>query len=300
MQLVLLERMFLSSRMMNMNYTIPRTIHYCWFGGNPLGEREVACIESWKKFLPGYEIVQWNESNFDVRCCEYVSEAYDAKKWAFVSDYARFKILFDNGGLYFDTDVELIRPIDDLIAQGPFMGVETGCSEELNCVDDKFASLSVAGSGLTVNPGLGLSATSGLELYRLVLDSYNGNHFIKSDGSFDKTTIVTRVTGLLVGLGLKNISGVQTVAGVNIYPSDYFNPKDYFTGIITLTENTRSIHHFDASWYSREEKFEYRIATSLRAKGASDALAKKAAALLRIFRFCDVSRVKVAIKNRLQ
>ena len=104
---------------------IPHKIHYCWFGGSPLGEKEVACIESWKKYLPDFEIVRWDESNFNVRCCSYVSEAYDAKKWAFVSDYARFKILFDNGGLYFDTDVEIIKPIDDIIAAGPFMGFET-------------------------------------------------------------------------------------------------------------------------------------------------------------------------------
>ena len=128
---------------------IPHVIHYCWFGGNPLGENELKCIGSWERFLPGYKIVRWDESNFDVRCCEYVSEAYDAKKWAFVSDYARFKILYDQGGLYFDTDVELIRPIDDLLAEGPFMGFEVDCG---------------SGQQPYVNAGLGLAANSGLSL----------------------------------------------------------------------------------------------------------------------------------------
>ena len=103
---------------------IPKIIHYCWFGGNPLPELAIKCIESWKKYLPDYEIKEWNESNFDINCCAYVREAYEAKKWAFVSDYARFWILYQHGGLYFDTDVELIKSIDDLIVKGAFMGCE--------------------------------------------------------------------------------------------------------------------------------------------------------------------------------
>lgn len=280
--------------------TLPRKIHYCWFGGSPLGEKEVACIESWKKYLPDFEIVRWDETNFNVRCCDYVSEAYDSKKWAFVSDYARFKILFDNGGLYFDTDVEIIKPIDDIIAAGPFMGFETDCLGSGNNVSSKTRYAVAAGHGLSVNPGLGLSANPGLDLYKTVLDSYDGDHFVKADGSFDKTTIVTRVTDLLLHKGLKNVPGIQSVAGVTIYPSEYFNPKDFATGKISLTENTRSIHHFDASWYSPAEKFEYHIATSLRKKGISNGVAKKMAALCRVVRYLDLSRLIDAIRNRIQ
>ena len=103
---------------------IPKIIHYCWFGGNPLPKSAIKCIESWKKYLPDYEIKEWNESNFDFSKCAYAREAAEKKKWAFVSDYARFKILYQYGGLYFDTDVEVIKPLDDIIAAGPFMGAE--------------------------------------------------------------------------------------------------------------------------------------------------------------------------------
>ena len=103
---------------------IPKVIHYCWFGRNPLPPLAVKCIESWKKFLPGYEIKEWNEDNFDVNIIPYIQEAYEARKYAFVSDYARFYILYHHGGIYFDTDVEVIKSIDDIIERGAFMGCE--------------------------------------------------------------------------------------------------------------------------------------------------------------------------------
>ena len=101
---------------------IPKIIHYCWFGRNPLPDSAKKCIESWRKFFPEYEIKEWNEDNFDVHLIPYVEEAYNAKKYAFVSDYARFWILYFYGGVYFDTDVEVIRPMDDILAKGGFMG----------------------------------------------------------------------------------------------------------------------------------------------------------------------------------
>ena len=131
---------------------IPKIIHYCWFGGNPLPELAQKCIESWRTYCPDYEIKRWDETNFDVNCCDYVRKAYEVKMWAFVSDYARFKILYENGGVYFDTDVELIKPIDDLLAKGSFMGLEES---------DK----------VFVAPGLGLAANPGLDLTEELLDS---------------------------------------------------------------------------------------------------------------------------------
>ena len=129
---------------------IPKIIHYCWFGRNPLPESAQKCIASWRKFFPDYEIVEWNEDNFDVRSIPYTAQAYDAKKYAFVSDYARFKILYEHGGIYFDTDVEVIRPFDDILARGAFMGYE---------IDPKEGDITgyvAPGLGLGVNPGLGL------------------------------------------------------------------------------------------------------------------------------------------------
>lgn len=213
---------------------IPKKIHYCWFGGNPLPELAERCIASWKKFCPNFEIIEWNESNFDVTCCDYVKEAYEAKKWAFVSDYARFKILYEQGGLYFDTDVELIRPLDEILANGDFMGCE---------------------DGISVSPGLGLGAHAGTELYRELFEAYHTRHFRNPDGSLNLNTVVVFTTEILIRHGLKNVDTVQQVAGVSIYPRDYFCPMDYDTGELTLTERTRSIHHYTASWHSREEAY---------------------------------------------
>lgn len=215
---------------------IPKVIHYCWFGGNPLPEDAKRYIESWKKYCPSYEIREWNESNFDINCCAYVKEAYEAKKWAFVSDYARFFILYKHGGLYFDTDVELIKPIDDIIAQGSFMGLEPQTLVQ-------------------VAPGLGLGANPGLGLYKEILDKYNIRHFKKNDGSFDFTTVVTFVSDILKEHGFIEVNKIQEVGGIKIYPTDYFCPKNYDTGEMTITANTKSIHHFSASWKDAQDHY---------------------------------------------
>ena len=208
---------------------IPKTIHYCWFGHNSLPESAQKCISSWRKFFPDYEIKEWNEDNFDVNSIPYTREAYEAKKYAFVSDYARFWILFHYGGLYFDTDVEIIKPMDDIIERGPFMGVE---------VPDK----------MMVAPGLGLGVNPGHELYEVFLDRYATLSFRNTDGSLNQKTIVAYTTEVLVEQGLRKTEGIQQVAGVWIYPADYFNPMDSLTGKLKITENTRSIHWYMNSW----------------------------------------------------
>ena len=174
---------------------IPKIIQYCWFGGNPLPELAIKCIESWKKYLPDYEIKEWNESNFDLACCDYVKEAYQSKKWEFVSDYARFWILYNYGGLYFDTDVEIIKDMTSIIVNGAFMGCETV---------DKCA------------PGLGLGVNPGLGLYDEILKSYERSHFIKENGEIDCTTIVDRVTDILIKHGFIEINEVQKLDDITI------------------------------------------------------------------------------------
>ncbi len=217
---------------------IPKIIHYCWFGGNPLPESAKYCIESWKKYCPDYEIKEWNETNFDVSCCDYVREAYEAKKWAFVSDYARFQILYENGGVYFDTDVEIIRPIDKIVAKGSFMGLE------------RYEPIYVA-------PGLGMAASSKCALYKEILDFYKIRHFKTDNGTIDTTTVVVYVTDILKKYGLKNINAVQKVAGIYIYPVEYFCPKDIDTMELNITTNTYTIHHFDGSWLSAWQRFRH-------------------------------------------
>ena len=214
---------------------IPKIIHYCWFGRNPLPELAQKCIASWKKYLPDYEIKEWNEDNFDVNMVPYTAEAYKAKKYAFVSDYARFWILYHYGGLYFDTDVEVIAPMDDIIARGPFMGCEAGHNG---------ATPVITG----VAPGLGLGVNPGLGLYKAVLDWYHTHHFALWKGTFSGT-VVKVVTDIFRENGCVPIGdGIMESCGVFIYPADYFCPKNYYTGEINITNNTVSIHHYTATW----------------------------------------------------
>lgn len=216
---------------------IPKIIHYCWFGGKPLPDLAIKCVESWKKYCPGYEIKEWNESNFDLRVCKYISEAYAEKKWAFVSDYARFWILYHEGGIYFDTDVELISPIDDLLKKGAFMACE---------------SMLASCSTLAIAPGLGLAASSELGLYKEILNFYHNKSFYRENGTLDLTTVVMIVTAIMKAHGWKQRFEVQCIENIYIYPPEYFCPKDHWTGEVTITENTRAIHHYSESWVSVE------------------------------------------------
>ena len=218
---------------------IPKTIHYCWFGGKPLPKSTVKCINSWKGFFPDYEIIEWNELNYNVRKIPYTSEAYDAKKYAFVSDYARFDILYQYGGVYFDTDVEVIKPFKDILERGSFMGCEIDGGE----------------LGINVNPGLGMAANPGMSVYKEILDFYALQHFLNADGSINAETVVKKITRLLLNKGMKNYKGIQKVEGITIYPKDYFNPFQDSTGVLTITKNTRSIHWYTKSWIDPQVRF---------------------------------------------
>lgn len=219
---------------------IPKIIHYCWFGRGPMPDSALRCIASWKKFLPDYEIKLWNEDNFDVNIIPYTQEAYLAKKYAFVSDFARFWILYNYGGLYFDTDVEIIRPLDDIVVRGPFMGCEKNIED---------IPISLQQNVAVVNPGLGLGAPAGLKLYKELIEYYSTIYFHTSQkGSQNPTTIVEHTTCILRKHGLSSTSEIQQCAGVWIYPKEYFAPKDVDTHKLEITPNTRAIHHYDASW----------------------------------------------------
>ena len=214
---------------------IPKKIHYCWFGRNTLPESALKCIASWRKFFPDYEIIEWNEDNFDVNMIPYTAQAYKAKKYALVSDYARFKILYEQGGLYFDTDVEVIKSMIDIVERGPFMGFEINPG-----TDRKYGA---------VNPGVGIGAVKGLDLYKSILDYYAQLSFLRPDGSYNTTDAVVNITTReLVKSQLKNISGIQEVSGITIYPADYFNPFNDVTGRLNKTPNTRTIHWFTKTW----------------------------------------------------
>ena len=219
---------------------IPKIIHYCWFGRGPLPEDAQKCIASWKKYMPDYEIKEWNEENFDIDALLYTREAYDAKKYAFVSDFVRFWVLYNYGGVYFDTDVEVIAQMDDIIADGPFMGKEID-----GAVDQQQA----------VAPGLGIAAEPGMDLYKRFLEEYNDLHFILPDGSHNPYSMIRIITNMLENEGLNPGVEIQKVAGVTIYPSEYFNPWDDTVGILRKTKNTRTVHWYSKSWMKQDAQW---------------------------------------------
>lgn len=212
---------------------IPKIIHYCWFGGNPIPEKDKKCIDSWKKFCPDYEIIEWNENNFDVNCCQYVKEAYEAKKWAFVSDYVRLKVIFENGGIYFDTDVELIKNIDNMLNFESFF-----CFENHN----------------QINTGLGFGAHKKNIIVKKMLDDYNIIHFKLNNESFDLTPCPVRNTNSIKSIGLIFNNSYQIIDNNVFLSTEYMCPIDYFTGKINITDNTISIHWYNGSWQTEEQK----------------------------------------------
>lgn len=223
---------------------IPKIIHYCWFGRNPLPKSAIKCIESWKKYLPDYEIKEWNEDNFDVNVIPYTKEAYQAKKYAFVSDYARFYILYKYGGLYFDTDVEIIKPIDDIIANGSFMGCEKDASE--------------LGRYPDVAPGLGLGVTPKNEFIKEILDIYQNLNYGEENRNGVYKTVVEYTSELLAEHGLLEKDGIQNVCEFTIYPKEYFNPLSHVNQL-NITSNTRSIHHYAGTWLNTSDKIKKSI-----------------------------------------
>ena len=212
---------------------IPKIIHYCWFGGKPMPQLAQKCIASWKKYLPDYEIKRWDESNFDVNQLPYTRDAYANGKYAFVSDYARFKILYEEGGIYLDTDVELVKSLCAIVENGPFMGEE----EKMRC-----------------NPGVGIGAEPRMSFVKEMLDFYQNLNFITEDGGLNMQTIVTYTSDLLKTHGYTESNQAQLVAGFNIYPPEYFCPINYFTKELVITPKTYSIHHFAESWVSTRMK----------------------------------------------
>ena len=214
---------------------IPKIIHYCWFGGNPLPPLAHKCIESWRKYCPDYEIIQWNEDNFDISACPlYVRQAYEAKKWPFVTDYVRLKVVYDHGGIYMDTDVELIKPLEGYLNNGAFFGFE---------------------EGKNIATGLGFGAEKGHGILLELMADYNSAPFIREDGSFDQTPCPERNTAVFLRRGLKQNNERQILDGdILILPSDYLCPIDYLSGKKKCTRNTVSIHWFSESWKTEQEK----------------------------------------------
>ncbi len=209
---------------------IPKIIHYCWFGNNPLPKKTKKYIKTWRKYFPDYEIKLWNEENFDVNIIPYTRDAYAKKKYAFVSDFARFYVLYKYGGLYFDTDVEVIADMSDIIEKGDFMALE---HEE-------------GGNLFYVAPGLVIGTKAFNPFLKSLLNIYEKMTF--DFKSKDMPTVVTITTHLLEDKGFICENRLQSIEGITIYPTEYFCPINRFNGTLLLTQNTKSIHHYDGTW----------------------------------------------------
>ncbi|KAF2955580.1 glycosyltransferase [Marinitoga sp. 38H-ov] len=217
---------------------IPKKIHYCWFGKGKKPEIARKCIESWKIHLPDYEIIEWNEDNFDINENIYIKEAYENKKYAFVTDYVRLKVLYEYGGIYMDTDVEVIKNLDKFLHHNAFSGYE----------NDKLIPTGIMG------------ATPKNSWIKLLLDYYNDKKFVLDDGTFDLTTNVIIITELSKKMGYIGGGKYQEFGdGIAIYPFDYFCAKNDHTGEIHITDNTHTIHHFSGTWQPLPNKIRKKI-----------------------------------------
>lgn len=210
---------------------IPKKIHYCWFGRGEKTKLAKKCIASWKKYCPDYEIIEWNEDNFDIASYPYAKYCLDNKKWAFLSDFVRLIVIEKEGGVYYDTDVELIKRPDPLLTSDAFFGFES----------DAF-----------INTGHGFGAAANHPAVQSMIDCYEALE-TKEDGSYPLIVCPTLNTEALLPFGLKKDGQLQELRdGICIYPADYFNPYDDPTGRLKKTENTYSIHWYSKSWMSKK------------------------------------------------
>ena len=214
---------------------IPKVIHYCWFGNAELPKRERRCLESWKKYCPDYRIREWNEKNFDIESAPlFIRQAYECKKFAYVSDYARIKIIYDHGGIYLDTDVEVVKRFDELLDHQAFFGLD----------EDK-----------NINTGNGFGAVKHFPLLQDICKQYEGIRFLLEDGSYNMITCPFLNTDAFYPYGFKRENSYQVLEkDVVVLPTEYLCPKSLLTDRIKRTKNTISIHHFSTSWFSPESR----------------------------------------------
>ncbi len=210
---------------------IPKKIHYCWFSGNPIPDKFQSCIESWKTYCPDYEIIRWDESNFDVAKYRYTKEAYKAGKWAFIPDVVRLEVLYEYGGFYFDTDVEIIRNLEPLRYQHAFCGREEWGH---------------------VNFGGGSGCQRHADMVGELLDFRKKERFFKEKGllNTEASGYYETIPLLKKGLHIENMT--EIIGGMTIYASEYFCPYNYSSGTERITENTFSIHYFNGGWLGTE------------------------------------------------
>lgn len=222
---------------------IPKIIHYCWFGRGEKPELAKKCIASWRRFCPDFEIREWNEDNCDYLAMPFMAEAYAAKKYAFVSDVMRLIVLEQHGGVYFDTDVEVVRDISPLLDDEGFIGFE----------NEQY-----------VNSGQVVAAEAHHPVIQAMIEEYKTLHFTNADGSLNTVGCPRLNTDVMERFGLVRNGQEQLVAGIHVYPADYFNPLDSVTGKLTKTENTYSIHWYSMSWLPKHKQMRARVGRIIR------------------------------------
>lgn len=224
---------------MENNIKIPKVIHYCWFGRGEKNKLFYECLESWKKYFPDYEIIEWNEDNFDIsKSNNYVKQAYYSKKYAFVSDYVRLKVLYDNGGIYFDTDVEVLKRIDDEILKRGYFAKEK---------DNQIAT------------GLGFCVPPKNTLIKYMMDDYENLNFINEDGTMDMTACPSRNSKSLEKKGYIINKNTTEICGIGIYDKEYFCGFDINTQHYIISDKTFTVHHYNASWLPRNKKIAKKV-----------------------------------------
>ena len=218
---------------------IPKIIHYCWFGHKKKPRIAKKCIKSWKKHLPDYQIIEWNEDNYDIASAPaFVQQAFEAKKWAFATDYIRYQVVYEYGGIYFDTDVEILKNIDSFRKDKAFFGIQ---------------------GEKAIASGLGFGAEKGTAILLDLMNNYRNIPFLLPDGTFDVTPCPQRDAQVFIKHGYQQDGREQIIkGGIHIYPSEYFCPYSWYGGKIKKTENTVAIHWFAASWFTKEQKKEKR------------------------------------------
>lgn len=221
---------------------IPKIIHYCWFGGKEKPDDVKRCIESWKKFLPDYKLMEWNEKNFDIDKLKYTRDAYSAKKYAFVSDVARIEALYQYGGIYMDTDVEVLKTFNPLLDAKCILGME-----EKEYVATSF-----------------MAFEKGHSLIKEFLELYQYLDFFDQNGEIISGTNVEKLTKMLKNKGFIQDNRYQKLEdGIEIYPKEFFSPYDYINCYYDITENSYCVHHFAVSWMSKKEQIKKEIKRNL-------------------------------------
>ncbi len=224
------------------NYKIPKVIHYCWLSNDPLPQKLANCIETWKKYCPDYEILNWNFERLGNHCPIWVKQAFETKKYAFAADWVRAFVLYNYGGIYLDSDVEILKPLDNLLDNAYVLSFEANSHETIEAAV--------------------MMAAPGMPFFKDLLSYYDGRRFKRQDGTLDTyplPRIINEICKKKYHLkSIKSPAGYKLINGdeniINVLPAEYFSPKSLTTGKISLTDNTYTIHHFAGSWLSRWAK----------------------------------------------